>query len=70
MASMAIAGIRKSAPVRKQRPPRAVPRLTSMMLRGSPVVGTTFDATQAEIKALALKNQPQQDYYGHDSLYR
>ena len=26
--------------------------------------GTTFDATQAEIKALALKNQPQQDYYG------
>lgn len=32
--------------------------------------GTTFDATQAEIKALALKNQPQQDYYGYDSLYR
>ena len=26
--------------------------------------GTTFDATQAEIKALALKNQPQQDDYG------
>ncbi len=30
--------------------------------------GTTFDATQAEIKALALKNQPQQDYYS--SLYQ
>lgn len=30
--------------------------------------GTTFDATQAEIKALALKNQPQQAYY--DGLYR
>ena len=30
--------------------------------------GTTFDATQAEIKALALKNQPQQEYYG--GLYR
>jgi hypothetical protein len=26
--------------------------------------GTTFDATQAEIKALALKNQPQQENYG------
>jgi hypothetical protein len=27
--------------------------------------GTTFDATQAEIKALVLKNQPQQqDDYG------
>jgi Putative DNA-binding domain len=26
--------------------------------------GTTFDATQAEIKALGLKNQPQHDYYG------
>jgi hypothetical protein len=29
--------------------------------------GTTFDATQAEIKTLALKNQPQRDAYG--SLY-
>jgi len=26
--------------------------------------GTTFDATQAEIKALGGKNQPRQDYYG------
>ena len=38
-------GSRSSAPTRKQRPPTAVPRLTSMMLRGSPVVGTIFDAT-------------------------
>ena len=30
--------------------------------------GTTFDATQAEIKALVLKNQPQQETYG--GLYR
>lgn len=26
--------------------------------------GTTFDATQAEIKALGVKNQPRQNYYG------
>src|SRR6478609_3316227 len=38
-------GNRNSAPTKKQRPPTAVPRLTSMMLRGSPVVVTIFDAT-------------------------
>src|SRR3954452_3102017 len=38
-------GKRKSAPARKHTPPTAVPRFTSMMLRGSPVVVTIFDAT-------------------------